>query len=153
MSGEGGSRVRVLHDSDRILCLQHWIKVAKHPEASALPGSTEVMKEMLWWNEGAIGANKRRFSLAVIQDGDGVVDAIVSLLLTPDNSDFMSFLQQNYVLTVNYIAISPTGSADIGVGTRLIQAVKSLAQEKQWRVEWEPLRSLYGGRFYLASSV
>mmetsp|Transcript_17742 Transcript_17742/g.26578 ORF Transcript_17742/g.26578 Transcript_17742/m.26578 type:complete len:229 (-) Transcript_17742:55-741(-) len=145
---DGDPEVIILHDMDRINCLQYWMKLCEETNSYALDGSKDVMLRMLNWREGPVGPNKRRFNLAIVRGG--AVDAIVSLYLEPDNSNFLSFLQSKYVLTAHWIALSPTGSGlKQGSGTRLVQAVADLAETKGWRVSWDPLKKLYDGRFYL----
>eukprot|EP00466_Bigelowiella_natans_P018394 jgi/Bigna1/83469/fgenesh1_pg.109_\ len=94
--------VIIIHDEDRIKCLQYWIELLESRSALGLDESKAIMNKMLWWNEGSIGTKKRQFSLAVVRGG--AVDAVVSLKLTPDNSDFLSFLGSKYLLTTEYIA-------------------------------------------------
>jgi len=142
--------VIIIHDEDRIKCLQYWIELLESRSALGLDESKAIMNKMLWWNEGSIGTKKRQFSLAVVRGG--AVDAVVSLKLTPDNSDFLSFLGSKYLLTTEYIAVSPT-RATSGAGSKLIQAVGDLAKKKKWNTSYEPLKKIYGGRFYLATKV
>ncbi|KAG5178567.1 hypothetical protein JKP88DRAFT_329089 [Tribonema minus] len=152
--GGGGNDpyIRDIDDEEKQLVLGGWIgysrRIAMEEEDPRLEEFMQVCRKMQAWRRGTGGARKRRFALAACQ-GDNV-DAVVCVQIGPDNRSFAAFITQDMVMTVGFIAVSPS-RAKLGAGTFLVKQLKEIGRAQGIRVDFEPLKEVYKGRFYLAS--
>lgn len=143
--GEGGGEetyvVRFLTNEEREYYAHLWLGVAS-------PEDGEMLKErVVPFRSHPIYSGTSRMCMGVFLNG--TCEGLATTAVGPDASNLKTVLFSERRIKVFAIATRPWSKTS--AGSMLVRGIKQLADEQGWNMDFEPVRDIKGGRYWVQS--
>mmetsp|Transcript_71689 Transcript_71689/g.134073 ORF Transcript_71689/g.134073 Transcript_71689/m.134073 type:complete len:208 (+) Transcript_71689:64-687(+) len=137
--GEDGYEVRLLTNEEREYYARLWLPMASEEE------KTCIEERVLPFRSTGVFAGKSRICFGCFA-GESC-EGLATVEIKMDTREFISFLLAQRVLACTSIVVKPRVKSE--AGSLLVRAMKELADQQGFNVDFEPVQDLAGGRYWV----
>mmetsp|Transcript_23393 Transcript_23393/g.66193 ORF Transcript_23393/g.66193 Transcript_23393/m.66193 type:complete len:258 (-) Transcript_23393:96-869(-) len=134
-----GYDVEVIDNQEREAIARRWLMMATEEDKAV------IEKYILPFRSTQAFTGKSRLCFAAYLNGN--CECLVTSEVVPDLDDFMAFLIQRRCLRVLSILTKPRMTTQAGM--LLVKAIKQMANEQSWRPDFELIKEVSSGRYYV----
>lgn len=137
--GEEEYEVRYLTNEEREYHANMWLPMAE-------PADREIIEARVLRFRSSVGfAGKSRMCVGAFLNKKCV--GMITVEVVPDNSNLVTFMLQSKLLRCLAITTKPRVGND--AGSVLLTTIKELADQQSFKMDFEQLKNIAGGRYYV----